>query len=151
MKRLHVSFSVKNLEESIRFYSAMFGAQPTVAKDDYAKWMLEDPKVNFVIEERGDPLGFTHAGIQVESEDELKEVYGRFEDAEGPILEVGETTCCYAKSDKNWTLDPQGVPWEAFFTHHLTEEFGTSDPLEDLATAQEQSKKAKKPSVGACC
>ncbi len=102
MKRLHVSVSVKDLDESIRFYSALFAAQPEVEKGDYAKWMLDDPRVNFSISARGRAAGFDHLGIQVEDGEELAEVYGRMKAAEGPVREVGETTCCYARSEKSW-------------------------------------------------
>ena len=116
MKRLHVSLAVKDLDQSVRFYSTLFAAAPTVLKQDYAKWMLDDPRVNFAISQRGRAPGFNHLGIQVETEDELAEVYARLKRAEGPALEVGATTCCYAKSEKSWALDPQGVAWETFHT-----------------------------------
>ena len=116
MKRLHVHVSVRDVRQSVRFYSTLFGAEPTVEKTDYAKWMLDDPRVNFAISQRGRAPGFNHLGIQVETEDELAEVYERLKRAEGPALEVGATTCCYAKSEKSWTLDPQGVAWETFHT-----------------------------------
>ncbi|HEX7115142.1 MAG TPA: ArsI/CadI family heavy metal resistance metalloenzyme [Steroidobacter sp.] len=116
MKRLHVHVSVDNLDTSIRFYSQLFAAEPTVRKDDYAKWMLEDPRVNFAISSRGRKPGIAHLGIQVESRAELDEVYARLQRAEGPVLEEGSTTCCYAKSEKSWIEDPQAVRWEAFLT-----------------------------------
>ena len=116
MKRLHVSLSVKNLDQSVRFYSTLFGAEPTVRKDDYAKWMLDDPRLNFAIEARSRAPGLDHLGIQVEDADELREVYGRMKAAEAPMLEVGDTTCCYARSEKSWIAAPDGVLWEAFLT-----------------------------------
>ena len=127
MKRLHVSFNVENLEKSVAFYSTLFNASPTVLKDDYAKWMLDDPRVNFVLEGGGGQPGFGHAGIQVEEEAELGEMFDRLKSAEAPYLEEGETTCCYAKSEKSWTSDPDGVMWEAFYTHHQSEERGASN------------------------
>jgi catechol 2,3-dioxygenase-like lactoylglutathione lyase family enzyme len=118
MKRLHVHVSVDDLAQSIRFYSTLFAADPTVVKDDYAKWMLEDPRVNFAISKRqGRVAGISHLGIQTEDQEELTEVYGRLSRAERPIVEAKATTCCYAQSDKQWIADPQGVPWETFFTY----------------------------------
>ena len=118
MKRLHVHVSVDDLDQSIRFYSTLFAAEPTVLKDDYAKWMLEDPRVNFAISKLpGRVAGISHLGIQAEDEDELAEVYDRLSRAERPIVEAKGTTCCYARSDKQWIADPQGVPWETFFTY----------------------------------
>ena len=117
MKRLHVHVSVDDLDQSIRFYSTLFAAQPTVLKGDYAKWMLEDPRVNFAISKLpGRAVGISHLGIQAEDEVELSEVYDRLSRAERPIVEAKGTTCCYAQSDKQWIADPQGVPWETFFT-----------------------------------
>ena len=111
MKRLHVHVGVDDLDQSIRFYSTLFGADPTVTKPDYAKWMLEDPRVNFAISSGNADKGIEHLGIQVESPDELQEVYGRLNSADRPILEEGATTCCYARSEKSWIADPQGVVW----------------------------------------
>src|SRR6204780_2593618 len=102
MKRLHVHMAVENLPRSIDFYSALFAAQPAVVKTDYAKWMLDDPRVNFAISQRGGKTGVQHLGVQVEDETELAEVYERLERAERPVLEEKETTCCYAQSDKQW-------------------------------------------------
>ncbi|QGM98978.1 ArsI/CadI family heavy metal resistance metalloenzyme [Methylocystis parvus] len=116
MKRLHVHLSVEDLAQSIRFYSALFGTAPSVSKGDYAKWMLEDPHVNFAISARGKKPGLDHLGIQVETSNELTDAYGRLRQAERPVLEEGETTCCYAKSEKAWTTDPQGLLWETFLT-----------------------------------
>ena len=116
MKRLHVHVAVEDLGASIRFYSHLFAAEPTVLKPDYAKWMLEDPRVNFAISQREEGSGIRHLGIQVESHEELEEVYERLRRAEGPVLEEGATTCCYAKSEKSWIADPQGIEWETFLT-----------------------------------
>ena len=118
MKRLHVHVSVDDLAQSTRFYSTLFAAEPTVVKDDYVKWMLDDPRVNFAISRReGRAAGISHLGIQAEDETELAEVYGRLSRAERPIVEAKASTCCYANSDKQWIADPQGVPWETFFTY----------------------------------
>lgn len=116
MKRLHVHVGVNDLDQSIRFYSALFAVEPTVRKSDYAKWMLDDPRVNFAISTRPNGGGVRHLGIQVESAEELQEVYARLKQADGPTFEEGDTTCCYAKSEKSWISDPQGVAWETFHT-----------------------------------
>ena len=116
MKRMHLHVSVPDLAQSIQFYETLFGAAPSVVKDDYAKWMLEDPRVNFAISTRGREVGLDHLGIQVENTDELHEVYARLEQAGGNIIAQGETACCYAKSEKSWIDDPAGIAWETFHT-----------------------------------
>ena len=116
MKRLHIHVSVTDIDESVRFYSTLFAAQPTIRKDDYAKWMLEDPHANFAISKRDKTTGIRHLGIQVENSAELAEVYSRLDHAHRPVLNEGATTCCYAKSEKSWVEDPQGVQWETFLT-----------------------------------
>jgi catechol 2,3-dioxygenase-like lactoylglutathione lyase family enzyme len=127
MKRLHVHVAVKDLDASIRFYSQLFAAEPAVRKSDYAKWMLEDPRVNFAISCRGGSPGVQHLGIQVENRAELKEVYGRLHRAEEPVIEEGETTCCYALSEKSWIGDPQGIQWETFLTTGESAIYGTDE------------------------
>lgn len=127
MKRLHVHLSVKDLDASVRFYSQLFAADPTVRKPDYAKWMLEDPRVNFAISERDGRPGVQHLGIQVEDRSELAEVYERLRRAERPVVEEGETICCYAHSEKSWIDDPQGVQWEAFLTTGASTFYGTDE------------------------
>jgi catechol 2,3-dioxygenase-like lactoylglutathione lyase family enzyme len=118
MKRLHVMIKVRDLDESLAFYRELFAAEPTVRRDDYAKWMLDDPRVNFSIGlTGGDDAGIEHLGIQAETAEELAELRGRIERAGGTVENEGETTCCYASSDKTWVVDAQGVAWEAFFTH----------------------------------
>jgi hypothetical protein len=113
MKRLHVHISVDDLGQSRRFYSTLFAAEPTVVKDDYVKWMLDDPRVNFAISTRpGRAAGISHLGIQAEDKTELAEVFDRLSRAERPIVEAKNATCCYAQSDKQWIADPQGVPWD---------------------------------------
>src|SRR4051812_28029533 len=116
MKRFHMHVSVKDLPESVRFYSSLFGAHPAVVEEDYAKWMLEDPRVNFAISTRSKETGVDHVGVQVESEQELREMRVRLIEAQAPMLAQNESECCYAKSDKYWTVDPQGIAWEAFHT-----------------------------------
>jgi predicted enzyme related to lactoylglutathione lyase len=116
MKRLHVHIAVENLKRSIDFYSALFAAQPITVKPDYAKWMLDDPLVNFAISTQGRQPGLDHLGIQVENADELQEVYARLHKAGGNVVEQGQTACCYAKSEKSWIDDPAGIAWETFLT-----------------------------------
>ena len=106
MKRMHVHVGVRDLDASVTFYSALFAAEPTVRKQDYAKWMLDDPRLNFAISHEHAALGIEHLGIEAESADELREVYARLEAAKAPVLEEGCTTCCYAKSEKSWIADP---------------------------------------------
>lgn len=124
MKRLHVHVGVHNLDRSVQFYSALFAAEPTVTKPDYAKWMLDDPRVNFAISTTQSSPGVRHLGIQVESGDELQEVYARLKQADAPVFEEGETTCCYARSEKSWIDDPQGVVWETFLSAGATTTYG---------------------------
>ncbi|TSB05066.1 ArsI/CadI family heavy metal resistance metalloenzyme [Sphingorhabdus contaminans] len=133
MKRLHVHVGVDNLDQSVAFYSALFGTEPSVAKSDYAKWMLEDPRVNFAISRKeGAAKGVEHLGIQVEDGAELADVYGRLKKAGGPVLEEGATTCCYAKSEKSWIADPDGVVWEAFLTQGASTVYGDSPDFDQL-------------------
>jgi catechol 2,3-dioxygenase-like lactoylglutathione lyase family enzyme len=129
MKRLHVHVSVADLDQSIRFYSTLFAAVPSVTKPDYAKWMLSDPGVNFAISTRSGKAGLDHLGIQVETADELGEVYDRLQQADRPVLDEGATTCCYAKSEKAWITDPQGVSWETFLTSGESTVYGDSVDL----------------------
>jgi len=124
MKRMHVHVAVHDLQQSIGFYSALFAAKPAMVKSDYAKWMLDDPRVNFAISTRGRQAGLDHLGIQVESKDELDDVYGRLREAGGAVLEEGQTTCCYARSEKSWIEDPSGISWETFFTTGESIDYG---------------------------
>ena len=135
MKRLHVHVGVEDIDASIRFYSTLFGAEPSVTKADYAKWMLEDPRVNFAISTgQHAEKGIEHLGIQVESEEELAEVYARLRAADRPVLEEGATTCCYARSEKSWIADPQGVVWETFHTTGEAVEYGHGPELGRLVS-----------------
>jgi len=136
MKRFHVHVAVPDLQESIRFYSTMFGTEPSVVKDDYAKWMLEDPRVNFAISQRGAAAGINHLGFQVDEASELQEIHARLQAADAGVSEEKDVSCCYARSDKYWVTDPAGVAWESF--HSLgTVPFFNGD-----------SRQAQK---GACC
>jgi predicted enzyme related to lactoylglutathione lyase len=143
MKRLHVHVAVENLPQSIGFYSALFAAQPSVVKTDYAKWMLDDPRVNFAISTRGRQPGLDHLGIQVESAEELHEVYGRLHKAGGNVIEQGQTACCYAKSEKSWIDDPAGIAWETFFTTGESITYGDGSGERDARLAHEMQ--------SACC
>lgn len=116
MKRFHVHLHVDDLPKSIAFYSELFGAQPTRVESDYAKWMLESPRLNIAISSRGGRAGVDHLGFQVDSEEELAELKARARAADMALLDEGETTCCYARSDKYWVTDPQGIAWEQFHT-----------------------------------
>lgn len=116
MKRFHVHVGVRDLKQSLRFYTALFAAQPTVLKDDYAKWQLEDPRVNFALSTRSDKAGVDHLGIQAEDAPELEELGSRLAQADVAVLPQQDASCCYAKSDKYWTVDPSGVAWESFRT-----------------------------------
>lgn len=126
MKRMHVHVSVGDIGNAVSFYSALFDAKPAVVKDDYAKWLLDDPRVNFAISTRSANPGLDHLGIQVESEGELKDVYSRLRQAGQNVVEQGKTTCCYAKSEKSWVDDPAGISWETFFTTGEATNYGTS-------------------------
>lgn len=148
MKRLHVHVSVADLGESVRFYSTLFATQPSVLKPDYAKWMLEDPRVNFAISARGKGGGLDHLGIQVETGEELREVYDRLRDADRPVLEEGATTCCYAKSEKSWIADPQGIAWETFLTTGESTDYGDGVDIGTVRTATASTTATK---AEACC
>jgi hypothetical protein len=135
MKRMHVHVAVDNLQHSIGFYSALFAAQPSVVKVDYAKWMLDDPRVNFAISARGRQAGLDHLGIQVEDKNELNEVYARLHKAGGNVIEQGQTSCCYAKSEKSWIDDPAGISWETFLTTGESTNYGDGSGERDARIA----------------
>jgi len=143
MKRLHVHVAVHDLKQSIRFYSALFAAQPVVKKDDYAKWMLDDPRVNFAISTRGGKAGLDHLGIQAENADELEDLGSRLAQADIAITAQKGASCCYAKSDKYWTIDPQGIAWESFHTLDSVPVYG-----QDTRSRAAETKNAGK---AACC
>jgi lactoylglutathione lyase len=137
MKRFHVHLHVQDLNQNIRFYSALFGHDPARVESDYAKWMLQDPPVNFAISTRGAQTGLDHLGFQVESDEELRALKTQAEQAELALRDEGETTCCYARSDKYWLTDPQGLAWEQFHT------------LDHIPTFSETS--ASTTGASACC
>lgn len=139
MKRLHVHVAVHDLQQSIRFYSALFAAQPTVLKDDYAKWQLDDPRVNFAISTRASRAGLDHLGIQAENAGELEELGVRLAQADVATTAQKGAACCYARSDKYWTLDPQGIAWESFHTLDAAPVYG------------EETRPQSKTGKAACC
>ena len=153
MKRFHVHVAVEKLEDSIRFYSSLFGTAPTVVQPDYAKWMLDEPRVNFAISQRGRQLGVNHLGFQVESDAELQAMRGQLEAADAGVLEQKDAACCYARSDKYWVTDPQGVAWETFHTLDSVPVYGEDTRVAAMQSAcciplapSESEEKA-----GACC
>ena len=129
MKRFHVHAHVLDLQASIDFYSKMFAAEPTRVETDYAKWMLEDPRVNFAISTRGGKPGIDHLGIQTDDAQELAELKARAQAAEMSLLDEGETSCCYARSEKHWVTDPTGIAWEHFHTLENIPVFGKAAPI----------------------
>lgn len=128
MKRLHIHLAVENLAESIRFYSTLFATAPSVTKTDYAKWMLDDPRVNFAISARGGDVGLNHLGVQVEDPEELTKMHIRLQNLHGDVTPEIGAACCYARSDKYWTTDPQGIAWETFHTLSSIPVFGAAAP-----------------------
>ena len=134
MKRFHVHVAVDDLEANIRFYSAVFGTPPTVSKPDYAKWMVEEPRINFAISNRGAKTGLDHLGFQVDSNEELGELRQKVADAEIAALDQPQSECCYARSDKYWITDPQGIAWETYHTLCKVEVYGVDLPKAANAT-----------------
>jgi catechol 2,3-dioxygenase-like lactoylglutathione lyase family enzyme len=149
MKRLHLHVAVDDLDRAIGFYSTLFGTGPSVSKSDYAKWMLEDPKVNFAISARGVAPGLDHVGIQVESDAELRELAGRLKRAGEATSDQEAATCCYAKSNKSWVSDPAGLKWETFFSFGEATSYGEDD-VPELAAAS-SSCCAPRADAKACC
>ena len=137
MKRLHVHVAVDDLVQSMGFYATLFGAEPSVVKDDYAKWMLEDPRVNFAISSRGRAAGLDHLGIQVETGEELVEIRERLKAAGDAPRDQTAAVCCYAESDKAWVNDPSGLRWETFFTFGAAPIYGFDETdIDDKPTRQ---------------
>lgn len=133
MKRLHMHFSVPNLEQAIAFYGTLFDAPPSVVKEDYAKWVLEDPCVNLAISSRARAAGIDHVGVQVDSPEELAELANRLKAAGSTTFDQEATTCCYARSDKSWVTDTAGVRWETFFTHGEATAYGEDELIPESA------------------
>ncbi|TAL30974.1 MAG: glyoxalase/bleomycin resistance/dioxygenase family protein [Alphaproteobacteria bacterium] len=156
MKRLHIHVGVENLDQSIRFYNALFGAEPVKTKPDYAKWMLDSPHVNFAISTRTGDTGVNHLGIQVDKESELAELRTRLKKADMAVVDEGETVCCYARSDKSWVHDPAGIPWEAYRTMEDAEIFKAEKPAASGCGAPQTESAGccapeSKTSSGECC
>jgi hypothetical protein len=150
VKRIHLHVNVPDLSQSILFYNTLFGAAPAVVKDDYARWMLDDPRVNFAISQRARAEGVDHIGIQVDSADELGELAGRLKAAGAETFDQEATTCCYAKSDKSWVNDPAGVRWETFFTFGEATSYG-EDEILPVPPSSACCGSADKASAEACC
>ena len=157
IKRFHVHISVDDLDANVRFYSNVFGTPPTVLKTDYAKWMLEDPRVNFAISQRGARTpGIDHIGVQVDSRPELDELAGRLKAAGEQTFDEEAVNCCYAQGDKSWVNDPSGVRWETFYTFGESTTYGEADTLVEGATAGtaccgSSAGKPEKAIAGGCC
>ncbi len=148
MSRLHVHLAVPELPAAVRFYSTLFGAEPSVLRDDYAKWQLDEPRVNFAISARGDAPGLHHLGIEAEEGAEMEALRVRMQDTGGPLFDQDQTTCCYHQSEKRWVRDPAGVAWEGFLTSGQVEQFGDSpEPVAPVSACC--SPKAKP--AQACC
>jgi len=145
MKRFHVHVNVTDLNQSIRFYSQLFGAEPSVLETDYAKWMLDDPRVNFAISQRERAAGVDHLGLQAENPAELEQIGARLKAADAVRLAEVGTTCCYAESDKYWSEDPQGLRWESFYTHGAATSYFAPTAAAACCGPQQESAKA------ACC
>lgn len=153
MKRLHVHIAVSDLESSTQFYSSLFNTEPAVKKPDYVKWMLDDPRVNFAISNRGSKIGLDHLGIQAENESELNEIKTRLQNAELPMRTEENTACCYAKSNKHWTMDPNGIAWETFHSMQALEMYGLneSEKGEQNAACCKPATPTKEVSASSCC
>ncbi|MDN0084953.1 ArsI/CadI family heavy metal resistance metalloenzyme [Crenobacter sp. SG2305] len=153
MKRFHVHVAVDNLADSIRFYSALFNAQPTVQKDDYAKWMLEDPRINFAISSRGGEPGLDHLGFQVDSDDELAQLHHQLAAADISMVTQTGTACCYAKSNKHWVVDPSGIAWESYHTLSSIPTFnaGEDEPAEAAIACCAPAAPTAESSTTTCC
>lgn len=139
MKRFHIHVHVDDIAASVAFYSKLFGADPSRMETDYAKWMLDDPRVNFAISTRGKKVGVDHLGFQVDDAAELAELAQRAQEADMTLLDQGQTTCCYSRSDKHWIVDPQGIAWEHFHTLDRAPVYG------------ESRQTASQPEASACC
>lgn len=145
MKRMHIHVGVDDIAEGVKFYSALFGAEPAKLMSDYAKWMLDDPKLNFAISTRAGKKGLDHLGLQVENEAELEEIRERIHQNEMDVFDEGETVCCYAESDKSWVQDPAGIAWEAYHT------MGDAQIFSEKASATDSACCAPVVESSGCC
>jgi catechol 2,3-dioxygenase-like lactoylglutathione lyase family enzyme len=150
MKRFHVHVAVSDLKQSIGFYSTIFGTAPAVEKSDYAKWMLDDPRINFAISHRSGSIGVNHFGLQVDSDDELRGLEAQLRQADASLLEEAGANCCYAQSDKYWITDPQGIAWETFHSLGSIPVFGI-DSQEAAACCTPSVVKAESSGAKASC
>ena len=144
MKRFHVHVSVADLSASIRFYSELFGSEPTIEKPDYAKWMLDDPRINLAISTHRQPVGVNHLGVQVDSDEELRAMQTQLRSADARMIQENEQPCCYARSNKYWVTDPSGIAWETFHTLSSIPVYGEDTAVFDHGTSQKAAR-------GACC
>jgi catechol 2,3-dioxygenase-like lactoylglutathione lyase family enzyme len=151
MKRFHVHVSVENLDESIRFYSTLFAAQPAVQQSDYAKWMIEDPRMNFAISAHRQPVGVNHLGFQVDSGDELRGMHAQLEAADSQLVQEDEQPCCYARSDKYWVTDPTGIAWETFHTLGGIPVYGEDTPVFNHGASAVPVENQAPTGKSACC
>src|SRR5271169_6752705 len=151
MKRFHLHVSVENLDESIRFYSTLFAKQPAVRQSDYAKWMIEDPRVNFAISTHRQPVGVNHLGFQVDSDEELRGMRAQLETADARMIEESEQPCCYAKSDRYWVTDPSGIAWETFHTLGSIPVYGEDTPVFDHGSSIVPAQTAAAATKTGCC
>ena len=156
MKRMHIHVGVESLDQSIKFYSALFGTQPVKTRTDYAKWMLDDPRINFAISTRSGKAGVDHLGLQVDEVSELQELRERLKNADLPVFDEGETVCCYARSDKSWVEDPSGIAWEAYKTMGDVQLFSTSAEPGEVVCCTSETKdqpdcRAPSEKTAGCC
>jgi catechol 2,3-dioxygenase-like lactoylglutathione lyase family enzyme len=149
MKRFHIHVAVENLDQSVQFYSTLFGAKPVKLKEDYAKWLLEDPRLNFAISTRSDTVGVNHLGIQVENEGELEEITERLKKANLGVYGEGKTTCCYAESKKAWVRDPANIAWEAYQNMADADVFGKESNQDD--DGESCCEPSEDEASGSCC
>ena len=138
MKRMHIHVAVESLDESIKFYNALFGIAPIKTKTDYAKWMLDDPRINFAISTRSHKTGVDHLGLQVDEEDELEAFRARLKNVDMTLFDEGETVCCYACSDKSWIEDPSGIAWETYKTMEDVQLFSNATTTEEACCSAEK-------------
>jgi catechol 2,3-dioxygenase-like lactoylglutathione lyase family enzyme len=151
MKRFHIHVSVDDLAQSIRFYSTLFGVEPSRVEADYAKWMLEDPRLNFAISAHHQPVGVNHLGFQVDCADELQGMHAQLQAADARLIEENEQACCYARSDKYWVTDPTGIAWETFHTLGRIPVYGEDSRVFDHGTSVTPAQRVGAASKAGCC